>query len=366
MKHFPLFAYLSLTAIAGASGAPDSIGFEQPGYPLGPLSDSSWSGPAGKTVTDLSASAGSQSLAISGNGQRAEHGFSLVESATSSVVSFDFQPSAYQPPVDINHQPYGIAWVVANTTLVTGGVRFYLEDWDSFPWHPAPADAFKVKMVLGEAGEEVVGNFVPGTWYHYEAVINWADNTYSQTLSLLGGSAVASRSHTFTATGITSIRFYSPQTVTPTSAYIDQIFHGAAPAPQGYGSWSLNPARFTAEQILAGDNLFNRDPDRDGRVNLMEYALDGNPNLPDAASVGPRFHKDGDSWSFDFTIPTARNDLVYITEWGDDLSEWSRVQTNSGDASGPIHVVVPPYGPTVLVRLRVGWYPEGIPLEPIQ
>ena len=362
MKHLPFIVfYPLLAAFSVASGAPGTISFEQPDYPLGALSDSSWSGPATKTVTSATASAGSQSLAISGNGQRAEHGFSLTESATASVVSFDFRPSGYLPPNEINFQAYGIAWVIANDPNQAGGVRFYLEDWDSEPWHPAPASAYLVKMAKGSAGEEVVGNFVPGTWYHYVAEINWSENTFTQTLSALGGTVVASRTHTFTATGIISIRCYTPQTITPTSAYIDQIYHGASPAPQGYAAWSSDPARFTAAQILAGDNLFDRDPDRDGRRNLMEYALGGNPNLPDAPAIDPQLQRDGGSWAFDFTIPSSRSDLVYITEWSDDLSEWSRVQTDFGDTSGPIHVAVPPYGPTVLLRLRVEWYPDGVP-----
>jgi hypothetical protein len=240
MKLLPLCVFSSvLTALSSASAAPIAIGFEQPEYLPGPLSNSSWSGPAGKTVTNSAASEGSQSLAISGSNQRAEYGFSLTESATPSVVAFDFRPSDYQPPVDINHQPYGIAWVVANDTLVTAGVRFYLEDWDSFPWHPAPASAFKVKMVVGSGIEEVVGTFVAGNWYRYQATIDWANNSYTQTLSVLGGSVVATRSHSFTASGIVSLRYYTPQTVSPTSAHIDRIVHGAAAPPRAttHGAW---------------------------------------------------------------------------------------------------------------------------------
>ena len=51
------------------------------------------------------------------------------------------------------------------------------------------------------------------------------------------------------------------------------------------------------------------DPEKDGLGNLLEYALNGDPNQPDAASLLPQLSRSGDQLTLTYTM--YRSNLVY-------------------------------------------------------
>lgn len=63
------------------------------------------------------------------------------------------------------------------------------------------------------------------------------------------------------------------------------------------------------------------DPDRDGLVNLTEWALGLDPKKPDPAPLRMSF--DGTEWGFDYSIEASRQGLTYVVEVSDDLSPTS-------------------------------------------
>jgi len=85
-----------------------------------------------------------------------------------------------------------------------------------------------------------------------------------------------------------------------------------APA-NDYAAWTAGHA--LATQAGAGD-----DPDRDGVVNLLEYALSGNPTN---ATLAPRFGFDGTACEFAFD--PARPDVELRLQRSGDLAAWENV-----------------------------------------
>ena len=77
----------------------------------------------------------------------------------------------------------------------------------------------------------------------------------------------------------------------------------------------------------SGDAADTADPDGDGVMNLMEYALDSLPNSS-ASRVVPVLATAGDRLTLSFM--RARSDVTYIVEGGFDLMNWPPVATNPG------------------------------------
>lgn len=103
-------------------------------------------------------------------------------------------------------------------------------------------------------------------------------------------------------------------------------------APRDYDSWKFN-------QI--NDNIFDppaseRDdldanPDGDAFDNLMEYALGGLPEFPDAAEIRPRIETAGNGeLRFVYRRQMEATDLTYRVQVSTDLTDWNY----NGDGSG--------------------------------
>jgi len=91
----------------------------------------------------------------------------------------------------------------------------------------------------------------------------------------------------------------------------------------GYDAWVGNS--FSAsEQRNLSIVARGADPDRDGRKNLMEYAMGGNPRVPDGLTPNNLVPVAGASVpTFRFIADAAKHDLTYKLMHSTDLDEWS-------------------------------------------
>ncbi len=128
-----------------------------------------------------------------------------------------------------------------------------------------------------------------------------------------------------------------------------------------YGTWSSN----TAQRLSAGINdSAMDDPDADGASNLLEFVLNGNPQIPSSAIL-PSVVTTADSITFAYDRSTASLPpaTTQIVEYGSDLTNWTAVTIPAtslgmvtitpGATSDHVSVVIPNSGTMMFVRLRV-------------
>ncbi|MFT5854876.1 MAG: subtilisin family serine protease [Verrucomicrobiales bacterium] len=115
----------------------------------------------------------------------------------------------------------------------------------------------------------------------------------------------------------------------------------------GYALWASN-------HIPDGnDTGAAADIDGDGRSNLLEYALNSNPSVPDPMLNQPVLTDLG----FEFKADTANTDLIYAIETSNDLAKWTSAATTVVSTSGTIEtrraaLITSPLG-RIFVRLKV-------------
>lgn len=123
------------------------------------------------------------------------------------------------------------------------------------------------------------------------------------------------------------------------AGWVDEIVW----APQMYTFSSWQSAFFTpsqlADPLISGPDA---DPDLDGLKNLMEFAFDLDPLLPDAARL-PRPQTIGDRFVVSFTEPLRIAGIRYGAMWSPSLAPESW-QTVPDTGSGPVHTFSVPIG----------------------
>jgi hypothetical protein len=98
----------------------------------------------------------------------------------------------------------------------------------------------------------------------------------------------------------------------------DAVADVALPTP--YDSWRV--AQFGAEAgnpVVAGELA---DPDRDGVVNLLEYAFASDPRVAGGAAVTAGEVEEG-LLAVDYRINLDATDVVAAVQWSADLGTWS-------------------------------------------
>ena len=129
-----------------------------------------------------------------------------------------------------------------------------------------------------------------------------------------------------------------------------------------FESWAANPA----QGLTAGLNDDPMDdPDHDGILNLMEFALGGAPMIASQSQLPTQATSTGGAWTFayDRSVASRPPATTQIVEYGNDLSGWTPVTiplnsatnvaiTNQG-ATDHVVVTLAPLGTKGFVRLKV-------------
>jgi hypothetical protein len=121
-------------------------------------------------------------------------------------------------------------------------------------------------------------------------------------------------------------------------------------------SWRLAHFGATGATGTAADDA---DPDGDGRLNLLEYALGGNPLVSDALPAPVAAIDESGHMTLGFAR-IADPALLYEVQAGDDLTAWSTFWSSTGvqNTPGPVTVTDPEptsAHPRRFLRLSVGW-----------
>lgn len=126
-------------------------------------------------------------------------------------------------------------------------------------------------------------------------------------------------------------------------------------AAVGFEQWRTQ--KFTAgelaDALISGAGV---DPDGDGLVNLLEYALALEPKVPSTSEL-PSVSVDASDWIYTYKRPVDRTDLTYLVEVSTNLSTWTTVGvTHERITEGAIETWRAKYplaSATVFFRLRV-------------
>ncbi|RYD67312.1 MAG: choice-of-anchor D domain-containing protein, partial [Verrucomicrobiaceae bacterium] len=103
-----------------------------------------------------------------------------------------------------------------------------------------------------------------------------------------------------------------------------------------------------------GDSGFGADAfdfDKDGLVNLIEYAFGLNPKVPDSGEV-PQAQRTGGNLMVSFTQPAGVSGVTYGADWSEDLETWVPT-TDTGTASQHVFSVPTADKTSLFLRLRV-------------
>jgi alpha-tubulin suppressor-like RCC1 family protein len=232
----------------------------------------------------------------------------------------------------------------ATATTTPAGLTVNLS-YDGSPTAPTNAGSYAVVGTVNEANYQGTAN---GT-----LVIAKADQTISftgpasQPFSLvpitLGATATSGLPVTFsvasgpaTVSG-TTLTLTSSGTVTVRATQAGDANRNAAPeidqsftVTANLASWRLG--KFTAGELLdANISGPNADPDHDGFVNLLEYALGLEPKSASTTGL-PQVGTEGSDWAYTYTRPADRTDVTFVVEMSTNLTDWS--------AAGVTHVLV--------------------------
>jgi hypothetical protein len=129
----------------------------------------------------------------------------------------------------------------------------------------------------------------------------------------------------------------------------------SGPSHTALESWRLTHFGTIENTGTAADTF---DHDNDGLVNLMEYALGGNPTLPGDAPKPTMTMATAETESatgnvLRFSFRRAREDVTYIVESSIDLVKWDEVETNPGVVGEDVVVEIPADGDRRFIHLRV-------------
>jgi hypothetical protein len=120
--------------------------------------------------------------------------------------------------------------------------------------------------------------------------------------------------------------------------------------PDPLESWRQGHFGITTDTGVAANDF---DQDGDGLVNLMEYALGGNPTAAHDAPRPMMAMAEGPPQMLHYSFNRLRSDLTYIVEGSPDLKSWEPVDTNSGNVGETVTVETPTTGDHRFLRLRV-------------
>ena len=140
--------------------------------------------------------------------------------------------------------------------------------------------------------------------------------------------SLAARAGGVTSGEKTAIATLSPRDGSPAIAV------GAGSSTAHLFATPLPAWRFNAfgDPTDSGDGADAANPAGDGLVNLLKYALNGNPAAADAAAISPSATVQSGKLQFVFRCDGTRTDLTYIVQASDDLAAWTDIARSIGGA----------------------------------
>ena len=137
----------------------------------------------------------------------------------------------------------------------------------------------------------------------------------------------------------------------PSAAYLDQV----TVVYSGYAGWMRNEFA-PAQQLASFTTGTLDDPDKDGLVNLLEYALALDPESGSVPSLPP-LTPVGGNLEFTYIVDTSKTDVQLTPEMTNSLDEpWTPATPVESAINGVLHtmkVVIPANNGKAFVRLRV-------------
>ena len=122
-----------------------------------------------------------------------------------------------------------------------------------------------------------------------------------------------------------------------------------------YTVWNVS---HFSEVELADENVSgpNADPDGDGDLNWVEYALQQDPKTPDSRAPSIAIVDGTTVFSHGYTVA---DDITYQIEQSTDLVSWEVVNGSSPVVKGSVREsTVSNAGPAAYLRLRLTWMPQ--------
>ena len=128
-----------------------------------------------------------------------------------------------------------------------------------------------------------------------------------------------------------------------------------------YNSWAADPAQGLTAGVNDGPT---DDPDHDGIVNLMEFALGSQPMVASQAAL-PTMTRSGGGWVFEYdrNVLSRPPATTQVVEYSADLVTWTpmvvpltgadNVTITDTGSFDHVKVTIPPQGPATFARLRV-------------
>jgi hypothetical protein len=217
-----------------------------------------------------------------------------------------------------------------STTTALVGTRLHVFDF-SVPANVAPTMATIADQSVAY-GTTLIS--IPVT-------VDDADNVISS-LTLTGVSSnealVPSANITFSGAGPARTATITPASASGTTAVTFTVNDGSATASRSFNLTVLNPAETWRQQNFsttanAGNAADTADPDGDGLLNLLEYALGSNPK-GESASAMPQVSAVGGKLTITFTRNTAAVDVTLSVLGADDLAgTWTELARSTGGSA---------------------------------
>jgi arylsulfatase A-like enzyme len=234
-----------------------------------------------------------------------------------------------------------------------------------------PVDSTTMGATFGLEKSRVTAAFSAGIWHH--AVLAWDNPTGTGTFYLDGHPAGSVH---FTPNTIAPVRVtVGGYNLSDTEGFLDNQFEGRLYDLQFYsaalteadaaylyahpGSRMIPYETWAFTHGLTGTDL--DDPDRDGLINLVEFALGGNPADPSSSGFVPMFGNGGSGFRYVYARRTE-SDLLYWLETCTNLisgvwinggcAEFPTIG-NAGDGFETVTNEIPAEEDQTFIRLRV-------------
>ena len=168
------------------------------------------------------------------------------------------------------------------------------------------------------------------------------------TISITGIPTMPSYTLISSSSGIVGI----PRLEVPIPGYALMVEGSSLKLIQTYSGWAMNPAF----DLATGDQGSNMDPDHDTMDNLVEFALNGDPSVPDP-SIMPKLSVTATNFEFTYSrLDASLGETVQTFEFSSNLEDWTPVlipATRGVSTVGAATITINDTGVTDSVKISI-------------